>query len=133
VRDSNVGTPQQSRFTWALNAPVWVACLCADWCHICRDLNARIPADPAWPDSLRWLWVDIEAHAEVLGDWEVDTFPTYLIATDERVLFCAPGPTGTDALLRFLMPYVQGRAPSMPIAPAIQKAHQGILRHWPRP
>jgi thioredoxin 1 len=58
-----------------------VACLCAEWCGSCRDYRAVFEAQArAGEAAERWLWIDIEDHAEVLGDLEIETFPTLLIA-----------------------------------------------------
>ena len=65
----------------------WVFGLCAQWCGVCRDwrdafdtVAARHPAD-------RFVWVDIEDQAELVGDLDIETFPTLLVGSSERVLF----------------------------------------------
>ncbi len=56
-----------------------VACLCAEWCGTCKsyrktfaDLAAQHPADC-------FVWIDIETHADHLGDVDIENFPTLLI------------------------------------------------------
>lgn len=66
----------------------WViACLCAAWCDVCTDFRPsfdRLAADH--PDKLV-LWIDIEDEAEVVGDFDVENFPTLLIQQGDRVTF----------------------------------------------
>ena len=43
--------------------PVLVACLCADWCGVCRDYRARFEQMQArFPDT-QFLWIDVEDEA----------------------------------------------------------------------
>ncbi|MDQ6680974.1 MAG: thioredoxin family protein [Pseudomonadota bacterium] len=66
---------------------LFVACLCAEWCGSCRDYRALFEAQAGAPGD-RYAWIDIEDHAEVVGDLEVETFPTLLIGNDAgQVLF----------------------------------------------
>ena len=69
--------------------PLLVACLCAQWCGVCRDYAPLMKAALAAFDGagLVLKWVDIEDHDEVLGDLEVQTFPTLLIARGNEALF----------------------------------------------
>lgn len=56
-----------------------VACLCAEWCGTCRDYQAAFNhlAD-AHPEAC-FVWIDIETHADLLDDFDVENFPTILI------------------------------------------------------
>jgi len=60
---------------------LFVACLCAEWCGACREYRPLFEklAHSA-PAGERHAWIDIEDRAEVLGDLEIETFPTLLIA-----------------------------------------------------
>jgi thiol-disulfide isomerase/thioredoxin len=58
-----------------------VACLCADWCHVCQDYRqtfAQLAREFA--GAAGFVWVDIEDDEDALGTVEVDDFPTLLIA-----------------------------------------------------
>lgn len=59
---------------------VLVACLCADWCGVCRDYAAVFARVGAHESPSRFVWVDVEDHADLLDPVEVDNFPTLLIA-----------------------------------------------------
>lgn len=56
-----------------------VACLCAEWCGTCRDYLA-VWRDLAerHPDDC-FVWIDIETHADALGDIDIENFPTVLV------------------------------------------------------
>ena len=79
-----------------------VACLCAQWCRTCetyRDtlVAVRAALRDARPDTrLRFAWVDIEDESELVGELDIEDFPTILLARGERVLFLGP-----------VMPHVQ--------------------------
>lgn len=56
-----------------------VACLCAEWCGSCRDYRKTFAAAAArYPDRV-FVWIDIEEHADAIGDADIDNFPTLLI------------------------------------------------------
>ncbi len=67
-----------------------VACLCAAWCRTCdeyaevfRQLQQALPGH-------RYRWIDIEDEAELIGEVDVETFPTLLLAHEGRVWFAGP-------------------------------------------
>jgi thioredoxin 1 len=67
-----------------------VVCLCAAWCGTCREYGA-VFADlqKALPQH-RYRWIDIEDEADLVGDVDVETFPTLLLAFEGRVMFAGP-------------------------------------------
>lgn len=82
-------------------APLLVVCLCAAWCGTCRDYEAvfaRAAADAG--ASARFAWVDVEDEADALGDLDIETFPTLLIARGADLLFLGPLTPQAGVLLR---------------------------------
>jgi thioredoxin-like negative regulator of GroEL len=71
-------------------APVdgwWVVCLCAQWCGTCREYESVFDAlGAAWP-RVRFVWVDVEDEEDVVGDLDIETFPTILIADGRGARF----------------------------------------------
>jgi thioredoxin 1 len=64
-----------------------VACLCAAWCGTCDSYRAAFEALAArHPDKL-FLWIDIEDQADVVGDLDVENFPTLLLQRGQTVAF----------------------------------------------
>ncbi len=72
----------------ALAANEWmIACLCAAWCGSCRDYEIAFAQLAARHPDTRFIWIDIEDEAEVVGDFDVDNFPTLLIQHGTTVTF----------------------------------------------
>lgn len=79
----NRGTLEQ-----ALAGPDWVvACLCAAWCGTCGSYRAAFDALAARHPDMHFVWIDIEDQADVVGDLDVDNFPTLLIQQRDLVAF----------------------------------------------
>lgn len=70
----------------------WVACLCAAWCGVCRDWQAAFVAQARAHPHLRFAWVDVEDEDEAMGDVDIETFPTLLVARGDEVMFLGPIP-----------------------------------------
>ncbi|WP_295997089.1 thioredoxin family protein [Rugamonas sp.] len=72
----------------ALAGDRWVvACLCAAWCGTCGTYRATFDELAARHPDKFFIWIDIEDHADVVGDLDVENFPTLLIQHHERVAF----------------------------------------------
>ncbi len=67
-----------------------VVCLCAAWCGTCREYEAVfVDLRQALPQH-RYRWIDIEDEADLVGEVDVQTFPTLMIAFEGRVMFAGP-------------------------------------------
>jgi thioredoxin 1 len=69
------------------DSDAWVVCLCAQWCGTCRDYRAVIDTLAREFPWARFVWLDIEDEADVAGDYDVETFPTLLLADAAGVRF----------------------------------------------
>ena len=85
---------------------VQIACLCAAWCRLCDEYRPMLQALAAEFSRAgvraHWHWVDIEDEAELVGDLDVETFPTLVIADDTQVRFAGPVTPQRDTLQRLL-------------------------------
>ncbi|WP_411878886.1 thioredoxin family protein [Polaromonas sp. YR568] len=111
----------------------WVVCLCADWCGLCRDYGELFRQMAARYPGSRFAWLDIEDHAELVGDIEVETFPTLLIADAGGTRFLGPLPPHAQTLSRLLDSLAQAGEPATPHSPSTQallQALQGATQHW---
>jgi len=92
--DSTSG--EQAEPTW------WVACLCADWCGVCREWLPQFTAQARANPHLRFAWVDVEDEDETMGEVDIETFPTLLVARGDQVMFLAPIPPLASQFTRLL-------------------------------
>lgn len=88
----------------ALAGDGWVvACLCAAWCGTCGSYRAAFDALAARHPEVQFAWIDIEDQAEVVGDLDVENFPTLLMQRREVVAFFGtvlPDPALAERLLQ---------------------------------
>jgi hypothetical protein len=98
-----------------------VACLCAAWCRLCEgyaavfEQAAQALPEPHAPVQLHWI--DIEDEAELVGDYDVETFPTLVICDAGGVRFAGPLTPQPEKLSRLLRASLADAAQSAP-APA---------------
>ena len=69
------------------DAGLLVACYCAAWCDTCSLYRGRFEAMAQQHPGHTFVWIDIEDDPELLGDEDVENFPTILIEKNHRVLF----------------------------------------------
>lgn len=82
--------------------PLWVVCLCAEWCGTCRDYRPLFRAVAAAHPQWRFAWVDIEDHADIADAFDVETFPTLLIGGANGTRFLGPLLPHAETLVRML-------------------------------
>lgn len=88
----------------ALASDRWiVACLCAAWCGTCSSYRRAFEALAGQHPDKHFVWIDIEDQAEVVGELDVDNFPTLLIQRHDVVAFFGtvlPDPALAERLLQ---------------------------------
>jgi thioredoxin 1 len=78
----------RSEIAQFLDDGAWVvACLCAAWCGTCTQYRQTFAALAARHPDKRFVWIDIEDQADVVGDLDVENFPTLLIQRRDAVAF----------------------------------------------
>jgi thioredoxin 1 len=86
-----------------LESGAWVvACLCAAWCDTCQQYRSSFDALASRHPDKRFVWIDIEDQADVVGDLDVENFPTLLIQRGDTVAFFGtvlPDQTLADRLI----------------------------------
>ena len=108
----------------------WVACLCADWCGTCRDYRPVFDTVAAQHPEVVFLWLDIEDEAALVGDLDIETFPTVLVADGAVLRFAGPSLPQGSHLARLLAALDSGAAVNMSdpsLAALVQALHQRIL------
>jgi thioredoxin 1 len=84
-----------------------VSCLCAEWCGVCRDYRAGFVALGERFPRAAFSWLDVEDDSEVVGDVEVENFPTVTVKRGDTVLFhgvLPPQHAHLERLLEKLIP-----------------------------
>ena len=72
----------------ALHGDGWiVACLCAAWCGTCTSYRAAFDGLAARHPDKTFVWIDVEDRADVVGDLDVENFPTLLVQRGDAVAF----------------------------------------------
>lgn len=89
----------------------WVVCLCADWCGTCRDYRPVFDQVAAAHPGMPFLWLDIEDQAALVGDLDIETFPTLLIADGAALRFAGPLLPHAGTLARLLDSLEAGATP----------------------
>jgi thioredoxin 1 len=108
----------------------WVICLCAEWCGVCREWRDAFTQAAAAHPELRFAWVDVEDEADAMGDVDIETFPTLLIAREGRPLFYGPVlPSGTQftRLITSLQEAPAATAVSGEAAPLLERLAASLL------
>ncbi|CDS54830.1 PUTATIVE THIOREDOXIN-LIKE PROTEIN [Polaromonas sp. CG9_12] len=80
----------------------WIVCLCADWCGLCRDYETLFTQMAARYPAFRFAWLDIEDQSGLVGDIDVETFPTVLMADAQGTQFFGPLTPQANTLARLL-------------------------------
>ena len=88
--------------------PWWVVCLCAEWCGVCREWSATFRALRERFPQLRFAWVDVEDEDDAMGDVDIETFPTLLVAQGGQVRFFGPVQPSAVQVERLLDNLLQG-------------------------
>lgn len=85
-----------------LSADLQVICLCAEWCGTCRDYRALFAQVAQAHPGAAFAWVDVEDHADLADVFDVETFPTLLVASGQGLHFLGPMLPHAQTLSRLL-------------------------------
>jgi thioredoxin-like negative regulator of GroEL len=91
----------------------WVICLCAEWCGVCREWRELFEQLAAAHPRLRFAWVDVEDEAQAMGDVDIETFPTMLIAQGPSPRFFGPVQPSAAQISRLLASLMDAAAPAI--------------------
>ena len=97
-----------------------VACYCAAWCDSCKKYLPDFTALAKEFPQHQFVWIDIEEHPELLGDEEVENFPTLLVQAGQENLFFGPMMPHTGHLKRMLLS-LESQQPAPVNGPALLK------------
>ena len=64
-----------------------VACLCATWCKTCTEFRDTFDKLAASNADARFVWLDVEDDSALVGDIEIENFPTLAVFRGDKPLF----------------------------------------------
>ena len=99
--------------------PWWVICLCAEWCGVCREWRRVFEQLASAHPGLHFAWVDVEDEADAMGDVDIETFPTLLVAQGDSARFFGPVQPAASQVTRMLASLRAGPAPAQAPAEAV--------------
>ncbi len=69
------------------NGGLLVACLCAAWCKTCAEFRGTFDKLASENAGSRFVWVDVEDDSALVGDIEIENFPTLAVFRGVKPLF----------------------------------------------
>jgi len=113
----------------AIDGDRWVvACLCAAWCGTCGGYRTAFDSLAARHPDKVFVWIDIEDQADVVGDLDVENFPTLLLQREDTVAFF--GTMLPDAAVAERLLLAQAELPPAELARLAQSSDE--RREWQR-
>lgn len=64
-----------------------VVCLCAEWCGTCRAYQGELSRLAGRYPGHVFVWLDVEDDADIVGDLDIETFPTLMVLQGDALLF----------------------------------------------
>ena len=111
---------------WLHSDSMLVACLCAAWCDVCRDYRATFDVLAAQHTQCNFVWIDIEDQADLIGDIDVENFPTLLMQRGPHVTFFGSVQPGMQLAHRLIQAQLEKSADEL-VADATASAE---TRRW---
>ena len=105
-----------------------VACLCAAWCGTCASYRATFEELALRHLDKTFVWIDIEDQADLVGDLDVENFPTLLVQRGDTVAFF--GTTLPDGAVADRLVQAQAAATSEELARLAASSEE--RRAWQR-
>ena len=97
------------------------------------DYQALFALMAARHPAFQFAWIDIEEQAELVGDIDVETFPTLLLADAEGLRFFGPVTPQAQTLSR-LLDSLQSSSlkatPHLQVTQQLLKTLKGAPEHW---
>jgi thioredoxin reductase (NADPH) len=64
-----------------------VACLCATWCKTCTEFRGTFDKLAKENDGAKFVWLDVEDDSALVGDLDIENFPTLAVFRGGKPLF----------------------------------------------
>jgi hypothetical protein len=99
------------------HAGLLVVCYCAAWCDTCTQYRPDFEVLAARLEDCTFMWVDIEDSPELLGDEDVEDFPTILLQDRRGTLFFGTQLPHIQHLERLIQSIRDGTRAALPGGP----------------
>ncbi|MGN1055555.1 MAG: thioredoxin family protein [Comamonas sp.] len=104
-----------------------VLCLCAAWCGVCRQYEPEFTALQSRFPQVQFDWIDVEDQEALLGEVEVETFPSLLLGQGAQPLFFGPLLPQIKVLERLLESLMQAPSTAAAQPEEVQALWQRVL------
>jgi thioredoxin reductase (NADPH) len=64
-----------------------VVCLCATWCKTCAEFRETFDKLASGNAGAKFVWLDVEDDSALVGDIEIENFPTLAVFRGAKPLF----------------------------------------------
>jgi thioredoxin 1 len=109
-----------------------VICLCAGWCGVCREWTPLFQQLAATHPQVQFAWVDVEDEADAMGDVDIETFPTLLVAHGTQARFFGPVQPSLVQVTRLVDSLLSApateRAKASEAGPLLDRLDRDVLR-----
>lgn len=91
-----------------------MVCLCAAWCGTCKQYEQTFTEMVTQFPEMRFVWLDVEDREDLVGDLDIETFPSILVAQGDQARFLGPILPQPPVLARMLqsLPQDAGAKPA---------------------
>ncbi len=114
------------------DTPWLIACLCAAWCDTCQAYRHQFNELSTKHQDKAFAWVDIEDHADLIDELDIENFPTILIEYQAKILFLGTMLPDANLVHKLIGNYqsIIDEKSATAITSSIQENNQDIDSHW---
>ena len=87
--------------------------LCAEWCGVCRNYQSFVD-EQRQKSEHSWVWIDVEDHADLLANLDIENFPSLLVVQGDSLLFLGTVLPQADVAIRLIQSLVNGNRYALP-------------------
>jgi thioredoxin reductase (NADPH) len=110
------------------DTPMMVVALCAAWCDTCGEFRGAFDRLAAENPNAAFVWLDIEDEAEIVGEVEVENFPTLAVYVSERLVHFGVSLPQEGVVRRLLAALADEGRPALAGPPEVVALPQRIAR-----
>ena len=105
-----------------------VVCFCAAWCDTCDGVRAALQRIAARDTTNTYLWLDIEDDAALVGEIEIENFPTLAVYREGTALFFGVSPPQEGVIARTLTALASSEASATRVPDSVARLPEALGR-----